>query len=164
MKVGLIVCILPCTLGLISAAPLFGSSQYGSSHRNVESYEPLGIIPRGDSPWFAAVSGFVGNTVGSRILNNVIDCHICGKCSVELQQDTDIEDRSAKVMALVQVMDKISAAKETLNAVKKFSMKDGHIQFAGAQFNELANIHSIEDALGNAGDYLKGSAKRILCG
>ena len=37
---------------------------------------------------------------------------------MELQHDTNSEERSAKIVALVQVMDEISAAKESLNALK----------------------------------------------
>ena len=74
------------------------------------------IISHGDSPWFAAVSGFVGSKVGSRILNNVIDCHICRKCSVELQHNTDSIERE-RCKDFGSILDEISAAKESLNAL-----------------------------------------------
>ena len=68
-------------------------------------------------------------------------------------------------MALVQFMDEISAAKQTLNALidKKLGIADS-IANAEVQFSQLAEFNSIGDALGNAGDYLKGAAKKILCG
>ena len=85
---------------------------------------------------------------------------MCGKCNTKLQQDTNNEEMSTKIMALVQVMDEINAAKESLNALKRISMKDDRT--AEAQFNEVV-INSIGDTLGNSGDYLKGAAKKILC-
>ena len=162
--IGIILCILSCILGLISAAPLFNSVQHAGYA--TESFEPLGILPGRDrdySPWYAAVSGFVSSTVGSNILNSVVDCRICGKCSIHGQIQHDAE-RSAKIMALVQVMDEISIAKGNLNKFidKKLSMKDDRL--VEVQFNELAEFNSIRDTLGNAGDYLKGAAKKILCG
>ena len=110
--------------------------------------------------WIGAATRLVGSAIGSRILNNVVDCHVCGKCNAELQQDTDNEEGSAKIMALVQIMDEINAAKESLNELEKRSMKDNRI--AEAKFVS-GKINSIRDALGNAGEYLKGAAKNVLC-
>ena len=63
----------------------------------------------------------------------------------------------------MQIVDDINAAKESLNALKKHSMKDDCT--AEVQFNEVVSgkINSIRDTLGNAGEYLKGAAKNILC-
>ena len=169
MKIGLVFCILPFTLGLISAAPLL-NPQYRSSHfyrstlKAIGSYKPLGVIPHGNNLWTAAVSGFIDSTIGSRILNDVIDCRICGKCNAELQQDVSIKERSTSIiMALMQIMDDINAAKESLNALKKLSIKDD--RNAEAQFNGAVSgkINSIRDTLVNAGEYLRGAAKNILC-
>ena len=67
--------------------------------------------------WIAPAAGFVGGVIGSRVLNNVVVCRVCGKCSTTLQHNyTDSEERSAKIMALVQVMDEINAAKESLHS------------------------------------------------
>ena len=113
-----------------------------------------------NNQWIGAATRLVGSAIGSRILNNVVDCRVCGNCNTELQQDTDIEERSAKIMALVQIMDEINAAKESLNELEKHSMKDNRI--AEAEFVS-GKINSIRDALGNAGEYLKGAAKNVLC-
>ena len=121
------------------------------------------------SPYEAAKNQWIGpavggGVIGGRVLNNVIDCRVCGKCNAELQ-DANMEEKIAKVMALVQVMGDINAVKESLNALinKKVSVKDDHI--AEAQLNEavLGKINSIKDALENAGEYLKEAAKNILC-
>ena len=156
-KIGLIAFVLLSACGLISAAP-----------RLIGYYEPPVLyshslpspVETAKNEWIAPAAGFVGGVIGSRVLNNVVDCRVCGKCSAKLQQDTDTEERSAKIMALVQVMDEISAAKESLNALKKLSMKDAEVQFSEAV---SAKINSIGDTLENAGNYLKGAAKNILC-
>ena len=85
---------------------------------------------------------------------------MCGQRSTEIQQATE---RSAKLVALVQVLNDINAAKEGLNALEKLSMKGDRI--AEAQFSEAvsAEINSIRDTLGNAGNYIKGAARNILC-
>ena len=167
MKIGLIFCVFPFTLGLISATPLFSSSSsYPSFYRRsmglkaTRSHQPLGVIDYGKSQWIGAATRLVDNTIGSRILNNVVDCRVCGNCNAELQQDTDIEERSAKIMALVQIMDEINAAKESLNELEKLSMKDYRIAETELVSGEIS---SIGDALGNAGEYLKGAAKNVLC-
>ena len=71
--------------------------------------------------WIAPAAGFVGDVIGSRPGSsqyyNVVVCRVCGKCSAELQHNTDGEERSAKIMDLVQVMDEINAAKESLHSV-----------------------------------------------
>ena len=151
-KIGLIAFVLlSSACGLISAAPW-----YIPSFR----YDP----PFGEAAknqWLAPAAGFVGSTIGARVLNNVVDCRVCGKCNAELQQDTNTdEERSAKIMALLQVMDEISAAKESLSALEKLSLKDAEVQ---AEFSVSGKINSIRDTLGNAGEYLKGAAKNILC-
>ena len=121
-----------------------------------------------DSPHEAAKNQWIGSTggaFGGRVLNSVIDCHVCGKCNTALQQDANIEERSAKIMVLVQIMDNISVAKENLNVLldKKVTMKKDRI--IEAQFNEtvLDQINSIRDTLVNAGEYLRGAARNILC-
>ena len=112
--------------------------------------------------WIVPAAKFVGSTLGSRALNNLIDRHLCGQRNTEIQQTTE---RSAKFMALVQVLDDINAAEQSLNALvnEKFSVKGDRI--AEVQFNKAvsAEINSIRDTLGNAGNYIKGAARNILC-
>ena len=138
---------------------LAGSTTGAPWCRSYDSY--LHSLPSPDedakNQWIGPAAGFVGGAIRSRVLNNVIDCYVHGKCNTKLQQDTNNEE----ISALVQVMDEINAAKESLNALKKISMKDDHT--AEAQFNEVV-ISSIGDTLGNSGDYLIGAAKKILCG
>ena len=162
-KIGLVAFVALFSMcGLISAAPLripSGSIRYDPpvlySHSLLTPVDETA-----KTQWIAPVAHFVGGAIGSRVLNNVVDCRVCGKCNAELQQDANSEERSAKIMALVQVMNEISAAKESLNALTKLSMKDAEVQFSEAV---SAKINSIGDTLGNAGDYLKGAAKNILC-
>ena len=167
MKIILITCTLLSAFGLISAAPRY---IYPNSilrprpivlYTNSHTINPIDETAK--SQWIGAATRLVGSTIGSRILNNVVDCRVCGKCNTELQQDTGIEERSAKIMALLQVMDEINVAKESLNELNKFSMKDD--RNVEAQLNELVSgkISSIGDALGNASEYLKGAAKNVLC-
>ena len=146
------IVVLFSTCGLISAAPF----RYFPS---VLDPSPVGETAK--NQWIGPAARFVGGAIGSRVLNNVVDCRVCGKCNAaELQHDTNNEERSAKIMALVQVMDEISAAKESLNALKKLRMEEAEVQFNEAM---SAKINSIRDTLGNAGDYLKGAAKNLLC-
>ena len=144
--------------------PLGSTRKYGPRYfSNFHSLPSPDKLAR--SQWLAPAAHFVGGDLGSRVLNNVIDCRVCGKCNAKVQQYTDNEEKSAKIMALVQFMDEISAAKQTLNALidKKLGIADS-IANAEVQFSELAEFNSIGDALGNAGDYLKGAAKKIPCG
>ena len=161
-KIGLVAfVVLFSACGLVSGAPwipfnprvLYSRSLL--SHVGTETAENQWIVPAAKF-----VGGTIGSTIGSRVLNNVVDCRVCGKCNAELQQDTDNIERSAKIMALVQIMDEIGAAKESLNALKKLTVKDAEIQFDEAV---SVKISSISDTLGNAGDYLKGAAKNLLC-
>ena len=163
-KIGLVAfVVLFSVCGLASGAPwLPYNPQVLYSHSllspaGAETAENQWIVPAAKF-----VGGTIGSTIGSRVLNNVVDCRVCGKCNAELQQDTNNNniERSAKIMALVQLMDEIGAAKESLNALKKFTMKDAEIQFDEAV---SVKINSIRDTLGNAGDYLKGAAKNLLC-
>ena len=130
------------------------------ANKVIYSHSINSIGETANSQWIGAATRLVGSAIGSRILNNVVDCRVCGKCNAELQQDTDNEERSAKIMALVQIMDEINAAKESLNELEKRSIKD--IRIAEAEFVS-GEINSIRDALGNAGEYLKGAAKNVLC-
>ena len=158
-KIGFIAFILLSTCGLISTAPLhIPRIRYDPPLLYSHSLPSPGETAKNE--WIAPAAGFVGSAIGGRILNNVVDCHVCGKCNTELQRDTDIEERSAKIMALVQVMDEINVAKESMNTLKKITMKDAEVQFNEAV---SAKINSIRDTLGNAGNYLKGAAKNILC-
>ena len=98
--------------GLISAAPQYLPNSILkpiTRHHIMPLYTYSHTISSIDetakSQWIGAATRLVGSTIGSRILNNVVDCHVCGKCNAELQQDTDIEERSAKIMALVQIME-----------------------------------------------------------
>ena len=153
-KIGLVAfVVLFSACGLVSGAPWTRFPYY------LWSRSLLGA-ETAENQWIVPAAKFVGSTIGSRVLNNVVDCRVCGKCNAELQQDTDNIERSAKIMALVQIMDEIGAAKESLNALKKLTVKDAEIQFDEAV---SVKISSISDTLGNAGDYLKGAAKNLLC-
>ena len=161
-KIGLVAFIvLFSACGLVSGAPWIPFNPRVLYSRSLLS--PVGT-ETAENQWIVPaakfVGGTIGTTIGSRVLNNVVDCRVCGKCNAELQQDTDNIERSAKIMALVQIMDEIGAAKESLNALKKLTMKDAEIQFDEAV---SVKINSISDTLGNAGDYLKGAAKNLLC-
>jgi hypothetical protein len=164
-KIGLVAfVVLFSACGLVSGAPrlhydppVLYSHSLLSPAAGAETAENQWIVPAAKF-----VGGTIGSAIGSRVLNNVVDCRVCGKCNAELQQDTDKNniERSAKIMALVQLMDEIGAAKESLNALKKISVQDAEIQF-----NEAVSvkINSIGETLGNAGNYLKGAAKNLLC-
>ena len=159
-KIGLVAFIvLFSACGLVSGAPWIPFNPRVLYSRSLLS--PVGT-ETAENQWIGPVARFVGGTIGSRVLNNVVDCRVCGKCNAELQQDTNNNniERSANIMALVQIMDEIGAAKESLNGLKKLTMKDAEIQFDEAV---SVKINSISDTLGNAGDYLKGAAKNLLC-
>lgn len=157
-KIGLIIFVLLSACGLIFAAPApWRIPPVLYSHSLPSPSETA------ENQWLAPVAGYVGKTIGSaiggRAVNRFIDHNLCGKRDAELQDDTNIEERSAKLVALVQVMSEINAAKEGLNALEKLSVKDDRI--AEVQFN--AEINSIRDTLGNVGNYIKGAARNILC-
>ena len=159
-KIGLVAfVVLFSACGLVSGAPWIPFNPRVLYSRSLLS--PVGT-ETAENQWIGPVARFVGGTIGSRVLNNVVDCRVCGKCNAELQQGTNNNniERSANIMALVQIMDEIGAAKESLNALKKLTMKDAEIQFDEAV---SVKINSISDTLGNAGDYLKGAAKNLLC-
>ena len=156
-KIGLIVFVLLSACVLVFAAPAPWRIPMLYSHSLPSPSETA------KNQWIAPAArflgGVVGSTVGGRAINKFIDRHLCEKRDAELQHDTDNEDRIANIMALAQVMEEISAAKESLNALEKISMKDDRI--AEVQFN--AKINSIRDTLGNTGNYIKGAARNILC-
>ena len=160
--IGPIVFVLLSACGLIFAAPtpwlsyvinpppLYSRSLPSPS----ETAKSQWIVPAA-----TLLGGALGSTVVGRAVNKFIDRNLCGKREAELQDDTYVEERSSKLVALVQIMDEISAAEETLNALEKLSLKDDRM--AEAQFN--AEINSIRGALGKAGNYIKGAARNILC-
>ena len=157
-KIGLVAfVVLFSACGLVSGAPWIPYNPRVLYSRSLLS--PVGT-ETAENQWIVPIAKFVGGTIGSKVLNNVVDCRVCGKCNAELQQDIDNIERSAKIMALVQIMDEIGAAKESLNALKKLTTKDAEIQFDEAV---SVKINSISDTLGNTEDYLKGAAKNLLC-
>jgi hypothetical protein len=158
-KIGLVAfVVLFSACGLVSGAPrLHYDPPVLYSHSLLS---PAAGAETAENQWIVPAAKFIGGTIGSRVLNNVVDCRVCGNCNAELQQDTDNIERSAKIMALVQLMDEIDAAKESLNGLKKLSVQEAEVQF-----NEAVSvkINSVGETLGNAGDYLKGAAKNLLC-
>ena len=155
--IGPIVFVLLSACGLIFAAPtpwltsLINPPPLYSTSRSLPSPSETA-----KSQWILPA---VGGALAGRALNKFIDRKLCVKREAELQDDTNFEERSAKLVALVQIMDEISAAKETLNALEKLSVKDDRM--AEAQFN--AEINSIRGTLRKAGNYIKGAARKILC-
>jgi len=153
--IGPIVFVLLSACGLIFAAPTPWLS-YVINPPPLYSRSLPSPSETAKSQWIVPA---VGGALAGRALNKFIDRNLCRKREAELQDDTNVEERSAKLVALVQIMDEISAAKETLNALEKLSMKDDRM--AEAQFN--AEINSIRGTLRKAGNYIKGAARKILC-
>jgi len=180
--IGSVVFVLLSACGLIFAAPtpwrtsLINPPPLYSTSRSLPSPSETA-----ESQWIPAVGGALarmggalargggalarggvkslGRSVVDRAVNKFIDRNLCEKREAELQDDINIEERSAKLVALVQIMDEISAAKESLNALEKLSVKDDRM--AEAQFN--AEMNSIRGTLRKAGNYIKGAARNILC-
>ena len=159
--IGPVVFVLLSACGLIFAAPtpwltslINPPPLYDSRSRSL----PL-PSETAKSQWIVPAAALVGGALGSRAVNKFIDRNLCEKREAELQDDTYVEERSSKLVALVQIMDEISAAEETLNALEKLSVKDDRM--AEAQFN--AEINSIRGTLRKAGNYIKGAARKILC-
>ena len=163
--IGPIVFVLLSACGLIFAAPtpwltslINPPPLYDSRSRSLplpsETAKSQWIVPAA-----TLVGGALGSTVVGRAVNKFIDRNLCEKREAELQDDTNVEERSAKLVALAQIMDEIGAAKETLNALEKLSVKDDRM--AEAQFN--AEINSIRGALRKAGNFIKGAARDIFC-
>ena len=144
----------PWRTSLINPPPLYSTGRSLSSPS--ETAESQWIIP---AATLVGSALNLGTSIVGKAVSKFIDRHLCGKGEAELQDDTNVEERSAKLVALVQIMDEISAAKETLNALEKLSVKDDRM--AEAQFN--AEINSIRGALRKAGNFIKGAARDIFC-
>ena len=157
----------PWLTSLINPPPLYSTSRSLPSPSETAESEWIGgalarvggHLARGGGALGKSFGKSLGRSVVDRAVNKFIDRNLCEKREAELQDDTNVEERSAKLVALAQIMDEIGAAKETLNALEKLSVKDDRM--AEAQFN--AEINSIRGALRKAGNFIKGAARDIFC-
>ena len=97
-----------------------------------------------------------GALKGTRFLAK---CALCdGGCpsEVELQSDTDQNEKIAKLMAVMDALESINAAEKKLDALKRSLMKDN--QMAEAQV-----LGSIWSGVKRAGKFVKGLAKNVVC-
>ena len=93
---------------------------------------------------------------GARFLAQCALCDEGCPLEVQLQSDTDQNEKIAKLMAVMDALESINAAEKKLDALKRSLMKDN--QMAEAQV-----LGSIWSGVKRAGKFVKGLAKDVVC-
>ena len=108
--------------------------------------------------------GKAGIKVGSRLVKQIVNCGVCGKCVVS-EESTELlaGGESAKLMAIVEVMESINVAEQKLNELNLELVKDNHI--AEAEFMDWVSgaIKKAISKLRDAVKFVKNTAKKVLC-
>ena len=134
---------------------------HGAHYLTPQCYTVMHSLPspveNAKSQWIVpAVGGAIGSAVVGRAVNRFIDRNLCGKREAELQwlDDTDTEERGTKLVALVQVMDEINAAKKSLNALEKLSTKNDRIP-SGILWEMLATTSKVQSGMFSVVDLIQ---------
>ena len=155
-----IVCLLLLVLGLASAIPQWplryplktglGTLKTELSDEAAKSQVfPASLIPILTKATPKVASGII----------QFLKYAVCDNTNSQLQAYENTEERDAKIMALVEVMNDLLSAEEQFDKVKQLNMRDNRV----AEIELFDWLGSVKSKLKNTFYKIKGATKSLLC-
>ena len=181
----LIVCVALAVLGLTSAAPqdydddtdmgkelellndlqgvqVMDNHNIGTqSHLNHERAESqfLGLATGLLAPMLAPVV----KNLGKKAIKSIAGCSENNENAQSLSYRGDLSKRHADLKAIIEVMKNINAATKKVSELQRNMMKDNQVVDQADQAEIMGIFSSIWGHLKDAGSFLGGAAKKLIC-
>ena len=168
----LIVCVALAVLGLTSAAPqdYDDDTDTGNYLELLNDLKGVQVMDNQnedthlahESQLLSALSLLapVAKKIGSKALKSIVGCTTPEENAQPLSYRGDLSKKHADLKALLETTKNINAAKDKLRELQRNMMRDNQVV---AQAEIMGFFSSIWDHLKDAGSYLKGATKSLIC-
>ena len=168
----LIVCVALAVLGLTSAAPQdydddTDTGNYLELLNDLQGVQVMDNQNEGthlahESQLLSALGLLapVAKKIGSKALKSIVGCTAPEENAQPLSYRGDLSKKHADLKALLEVTKNINAAKDKLRELQRNMMRDNQVV---AQAEIMGFFSSVWDHLKDAGSFLKGATKSLIC-
>ena len=168
----LIVCVALAVLGLTSAAPqdYDDDTDMGKELELLNDLQGVQVMDNQNEGSHLAESQLISSLlpllapaakkIGTKALKSIVGCTALEENAQSLSYRGDLSKKYADLKALLEATKNINAAKDKLRELQRNMMMDNQ---AVDQAEIMGFFSNVWDHIKNAGSYLKGATKSLIC-